>query len=52
MYEVMTNPGASRVVAAKQLAEAVCLDPHGPWNNLQECQGTADRLFREGRNED
>ena len=28
------------------------LGPHGPWNDLQECQRTADRLFGEGRNED
>jgi hypothetical protein len=52
IYEVMTTPGSSRVVPAQQLAEAIGLDPHGPWNDLQECQRTADRLFREGRNED
>lgn len=52
MYEVMTNPRKSRVVQAKQLAEVIGLDPRGPWNDLQECQRTADRLFREGRNED
>jgi hypothetical protein len=52
MYEVMTSPGASRVVPAQQLAETIGLDPHGPWNDLQECQRTADRLFGEGRNED
>jgi hypothetical protein len=34
------------------LAETIGLDPDGPWNDLQECQRTADRLFGEGRNED
>lgn len=52
MYEVMTNPGDSRVVPARQLAEAIGLDPRGPWNDLQECQRVADRLFREGRRTD
>lgn len=52
MYEVMTAPGASRVVPAQQLPEAIGLDPHSPWNDLREYQRTADRLFREGRNED
>ena len=52
VYEVMTNPRNSHVVPAKQLAEAIGLDPRGPWNDLQECQRAADRLFREGRYED
>lgn len=52
MYEVMTRPGVSRVVTAQQLAEVVGLDPRGPWTDLQESQRTADRLFREGRDEE
>ncbi|MDR6986382.1 hypothetical protein J2Y66_000852 [Paenarthrobacter nitroguajacolicus] len=49
MYEVLTYPGHPRVVSAKELAGAVGVDPRGPWNDLQECQRVADRLYREGR---
>jgi hypothetical protein len=48
VYEVMTRPGECRVVRSQQLAEAIGLNARGPWNDLQESQRTADRLFREG----
>jgi hypothetical protein len=52
MYEVMTKPGPPSVVSAKELAGAVGVGRSGPWNDLQECQRTADRLYREGRHGD
>jgi len=52
MYEVMKDLGRPSVVSAKELAGVVGVDPRGPWNDLQECQRTADRLYREGRHGD
>jgi hypothetical protein len=51
-YEVLTHPGEARVVDANHLADAIGVGPHGPWNDLQECQRTASRLFKEGRRKD
>lgn len=52
LYQVLTQPGESRVVEAKRLADAMGVSPRGPWNDLQECQRTASRLFREGRRQE
>lgn len=52
MYEVMTEPGATRRVGWKQLGEALGHGPQSSRRDMQECQAAADRLFREGRSDD
>lgn len=52
IYEVMTIPGVVKTVPAKQLGEALGMDPGEPKNDLQGYRRTAQRLFREGRDGD
>jgi hypothetical protein len=51
MFEVMTAPGVTRLVALGELGEALGYGPQCSRRDFQECQFTADRLFREGRSD-
>lgn len=51
-YEVATGPGATCLVTRDQLGDAVGYGPGRSRKDWQECQMTADRLFREARKED
>lgn len=52
MYEVMTEPGVTRLVGWKQLGEALGQGHQDSRRDMQECQTAAHRLFSGGRSHD